>query len=1458
MGWPLIQKGENTLIAAPTGSGKTLTAFMVCIDRLLRDGLEGKLKDQTRVLYISPLKALSNDIRANLEQPLAEIEACADKEGFKIPTIRALVRTGDTPASQRQAMVRRPPHILVTTPESLFLLLTGEKSREILRTIDTVIVDEIHALARDKRGSHFSLSLERLNDLCDKPPVRIGLSATQKPIDQIANFLTGMDDQGLPRPCHVVDVGHQRDLDLAVEVPPSELSAVCSNEQWEEIYLRLKELIESHRSTLVFVNTRKMAERVAFHLTQHLGENAVASHHGSLSKDRRLDSERRLKAGELKVIVATASLELGIDIGFIDLVCQMGSPRSIATFLQRIGRSGHAVKATPKGRLFAMTRDELVESQATIRAVHLGRLDAIEIPQEPLDILAQQIIAASACDEWDEDALFALMKHSYPYRNLQREPFDQVMQMLAEGYTRGKFKTSYLHRDIINKKVRGRRGARLAAITSGGAIPEQADYRVVDVDDGSFIGTLNEDFAIESSAGDIFLLGNTSWQITHVRGTEVGVRDANGAPPSIPFWLGEAPGRTIELSNEVSLIREEVSHRLNIDPEDPVYSLEVLSSVKDAIPPAYQEAMSWLNDNASPNDWANLQIIHYFAVQKAALGLLPTQKDVVFERFFDDTGGMQLVIHSPYGMRINRGFGLALRKSFCRSFDFELQASADDEGIVLSVGPHQSFPIEQLFKFLNPDNIQGLIEQALLQVPFFQIRWRWNANRSLAVLRSHSGKRVPPALQRFRSDDLLTATFPASTQCLEHVTGDIEFPDHPLVNQTLKDCLSEAIDIVRLKEMLHAVKEGAINYIARDTREPSPFSYQMLNANPYAFLDDAPLEERRARAISQRRTLSIETLRDLTALDEQAIIQVRREAWPLCRDADELHDVLNSFGALSKEYGAEWQSLYDQLEKEGRAATCKIGTYEFWFAAENLNLVKAAWAGSEIHPEVSLPGYVIQESYEPEDARLRIIEGFLDSYPIISTFELARILNIPENHMSPTLSAIEARGSILRGHFTGSQEVEWCHRRLLVRIHRLTLDGLRQQIKPVPVHQYFKFLLKHHGMLPGTRKDQAQGVAQVIHQLQGFEAPAGSWESEIIPTRMNTYRSHWLDELCHAGQVRWGRLRCPKITEEDDGRGGSINRAIPITLFMRENTPWLVTEDRTEEPDGKPIQRSESDKVYTTLQEQGALFTDEIKATAGLLDAQLDRALADLARLGLITADGFEAIRRHVDPHKKRKAEARRGLGRRFQLKPSLATGGRWSLFPGKITPTSPDERVEQWAMLLLVRYGIVFRDVVTREKAAPSWGQLVRVYRRLEALSEVRGGRFVSGVSGEQYALNDAVDILRKVRDENDTGSWSVISAADPLNLIGVLTDGPKLSSARLAKFILKDGRHVATYDNGEVTFHVPQDPETSQKMRRALSIRADLRLRDETLQEPIPAEQKQTIDPPKPMENPSTPVDC
>jgi len=1450
-GWPHIAAGEHTLIAAPTGSGKTLTAFLAVIDRLFREAVEGRQSEGIRVVYLSPLRALSNDMQKNLETPLAEIYEEAAAQGLKVPPIRVGLRTGDTPAHRRAALVKKPPQILVTTPESLYLMLTSERSREALRTVDTLIVDEIHALVRDKRGSHMALSIERLAALTQRPLQRIGLSATQKPIERMAEFLTGVSSERAGAdetttsdspppfpPCAIVDVGHQRQLDLAIETPTSELGAVCTQEHWGEVNARIVELINSHRSTLIFVNTRRMAERVTFHLTQLLGEDAVGSHHGSLAADIRLSTEQRLKSGELKAVVATASLELGIDVGYIDLVIQLGSPRAIATFLQRIGRSGHALGLIPKGRMFALTRDELMECMGLIRAIRGGRLDHIPIPEEPADILAQQIVAEIAARECGTDELFALFRRAYPYRNLARDRFDRVLTFLSEGLTTGAGRgTTLLHHDQVNRRLRPRPASRITAVSNGGAIPEVDTIRVVLDDGNTVVGSVDEEFAVESSAGDIFLLGNTSWRIQTLRGNDLLVSDANGAPPTIPFWRGEAPGRTIELSEEVSRLREELERRIRESgglavPEDEETPWIVPRDVEE-----------WLVAETSVVPEAARQIVIYVAAQQAAVGIVPTQTRVVFERFFDESGGMQLVVHAPFGSRINRAWGLAMRKRFCRSFDFELQATADDDGFILSLGPQHSFPIESLFPMLRSDNARNLLEQAILAVPMFQLRWRWNATRALQVARNRNGKKVPPALQRFRSDDLLTAVFPKLTGCQENIVGDHEIPDHPLVQQSMEDCLHEALNLNGLLDVLARVERGEITFVAKDTREPSPFAYELLNANPYAFLDGGEVQERRARTAQTRRSVSVESARDLGRLDPAAIAKVVAEARPMVRNADDLHDVLQSriFIPLPDEpfsltqpphltADPEWFSLADALIEDRRAAAVTLPSgLQGWVCAERWPALAAIFPGLSSTPAL-VPPASVRHDWTDVEAKVTLIRGVLEMAGPVTTAEIASVTGLVESEIHACLEALEGEGIVLRGRFrngstvvesegAAESDLEWCHRRLLSRIHRLTVAGLRREIEPVDVPTFLRFLFQHQAILPGRRRQGSTGTFDALVQLQGLDIPAVAWERDILPLRVENYKREWLDELCLAGEVGWGRLHPPGRDPEKSRPMASLTRVAPISLFLREDWPWLLS---TAADCDVASLSTPAQEVLECLRQRGATFATDLLSGTRMLPTQLDDVLGELVARGLVTSDGFSGLRSLVRDSGT-SSDSSRG-GPKVVRHRRSSSAGRWTLMAGRDGPppgdtaaadeNTPEARerrrktIEEWGWQLLRRWGVVFKDLLVREQGAPAWWELVQHYRRLEARGEIRGGRFIQGVGGEQFALPDTVRLLRELRESKGTGDNAqptavTVSGADPLNLVGILTSHPRVPSTAGNRILYWNGRPAAHLVGGEVTLY-------------------------------------------------------
>ena len=1290
-------------------------------------------------------------------------------------------------------MKRNPPHILVTTPESLYILLTSDSGREILRTVRSVIVDEIHALAGNKRGAHLTLSLERLEQLCERPPVRIGISATQKPIEDMAAYLSGKHQDKSPRDCSIIDTGHNRERDLAIELTGSPMEAVMANEAWDEIYRRLEQLIEQHNTTLIFVNTRRLAERAAAALAQTLGEDAVTSHHGSLSREHRLNAEQRLKSGRLRALVATASLELGIDIGDVDLVCQMGSPHAIATFLQRAGRSGHQLTGTPKARLFPLSRDDLVECVALLDAINKQELDRIPVPEHPLDVLSQQIVAEVSCRDWQEQKLYDVFCAAWPYRNLEYDEFTAVVKMLADGFhtQRGR-RGAYLHRDGVNGVLRARRSARLTSITNGGAIPDQFDYDVILQPEGLFVGTLNEDFAFESMPGDIFQLGNTSYKMLKIEQGRVFVEDAHGQPPSIPFWFGEAPGRSDELSLAVSTLRETIDSLLEQNS---------------------QAAHDYLVSELKLDELAAGQLLEYLATTKAVLGVIPSQHKIVFERFFDETGDMHFVIHAPFGSRINKAWGLALRKRFCRRFNFELQAAANEDNLILSLGPTHSFPLEEPAGYLKSDTVEKLLVQALLDAPMFPARWRWVANISLAVPRFRGGKKVPAPFQRNDAEDLVAVVFPDQLACFENIQGEREVPDHPLVNQVLEDCLHELMDIDGLKQVLDDIEHQRIDVIVRDLPTPSPMAHEILNARPYAFLDDTPAEERRALAVQQRRAGTPAEAAEMGRLNPEAIDRVRNEAWPEPRDIDELHDALNIMGFIAEhEIDAvdlpRWQDWLARLQQHKRATRVHTGDDKMlWVAAERLQAVLTICKDAE--PQPSIDALANNEADSFEQALTEILRSRLEGLGPVTAASLAEPVSLPVSDIEQALLTLQQEGFAIQGHFDSrknANDIEWCERGLLARIHRYTLKQLRSEIEPVSPATFMQFLFHWQGLVEPA--EGAAALERVMLQLEGINLPAAAWENDILPARLQPYFSSELDELTGSGKLTWLRLQAPAGSQ--DKRRNPAIKTTPIAFVYRQHLGWWrETENRN--TDGIS---SSAHKVLDVLKQWGASFFEELQQQSGLIKTQLENALGELVAMGLVHSDQYQGLRALITPHKQQSRSRHRSI-----LQTPLSGGGRWSLIRST-TEENPKEKVEHIARTLLTRYGIVFRKLLERETGLPSWRDLLYVFRRLEARGELRGGRFVQGFAGEQFAHPDAVNLMRNVRKQENSGQLIAISSADPLNLTGIITPGKRIASQASHRILYRDGKPVATSQNGEV--QIDDDiPVMDHAMIRNLLIR-------------------------------------
>jgi ATP-dependent Lhr-like helicase len=1431
-GWPSILSGKPTLISAPTGSGKTLAAFLVSIDRLLRQAIDGCLPPTTQVVYISPLKALSNDVQKNLDEPLKEIQKLALERGYLSMNIRTGVRTGDTLPKERAAMLRNPPHILVTTPESLYILLTAGRSRDLLRKVHTVIVDEIHAIADDKRGAHLALSLERLEALvCGenrlspgafltglmRPPQRIGLSATQNPIELVAGYLTGVHPSR--EPATIVQLGQRRAMDLAIEVPSDELNSVTSYAMWEEIFDKLAAFAESHRSTLVFVNTRKMVERVSHELGERLGTENVAAHHGSLARALRLDAERRLKNGEVKILVATASLELGIDIGDVDLVCQIASTRAVSVLLQRVGRAGHWRGAIPKGRLFATTRDDLLEQAALVRKVRAGELDLLEIPPQPIDVLMQQVVAACGAESWDNESLYEVFRRAYSYRDLTREQFEELIGILSNGIesSRGRYGAYLLH-DGIQGQLHARRGSRMIAISNGGAIPDTALFNVILEPEGVQIATLDEHFAVDSSPGDVILLGNTSWRVKRIESAgRVLVEDAHGAPPSLPFWTGEAPQRTGVLSDGVSQLREEIAAR-------------TATVVPGCIAPGHPEVMAataWLMEECGVCSYAAQQLVSYIVAGRAVLGAVPSKTTLIAERFFDEGGGMQLILHAPLGGRINKAWGLALRKRFCRGFNFELQAAATDNGINISLAEQHSFPLADVFQFLTELTVKSLLEQASIASPIFKTRWRWAAGRSLQLLRTSNGKRIAPQVQRTRSEDLMASVFPQAAACFETIVGDIQIPDHPLVREVMQDVLQEAMDLEGLLGVLRGIADGSIRCLAVDTPVPSQFAHELLNANPYAFLDEAGLEERRARAVEQNGRIPASVLERAGKLDPQAIETVRAQIWPDIRDQNELHDLLMTLIVLPLprirvDSIAHWTEFHAHLVRDGRAKEIECGGVPCWIAVERVSYARTLWSEESI------------EGVTKAEAAKKCVQGWVQILGPVTARILASILSLDAPLVYQTFLAMEMQGLLMRGSFEKPAaavelEIEWCERRILQRIHKLTVGTRRKQVEPVPPAAFMRWLLAWQHLTLETQLAGEEGLLEALSQLEGFEAPAVEWEKSLLPARVADYDPRWLDRLCLSGAVGWGRVSPHPAFNASDGAGPRRvipSNAAPITFYLRESAAWLepaLEQKGVEESQLQQTLTRDALRAWELLTRRGACFQEDVQRALHLTLPQTRIALWELAAAGLAAADGFDQLRAMIDPVRKSVAAP--------TYRKMRCAAGRWSLFSAEMTKPADalekarrtDEAVESAARVLLARYGVLFRDLVARESNIPRWGVLLGMLRRLEDRGEVRGGRFVSGFGGEQFALPEAADSLRAARDRHDEEKIT-ISGADPMNLIGILIPGERMPAVPGRSLVYRDGI-VLGGDPEAKLLHNARNPRRSMAIAPVREPRVTLR---------------------------------
>ena len=1374
--WPAIATGRDVLVAAPTGSGKTLTGFLVAISKAWEAHDGGELAASgPRVVYVSPLRALAADVSENLERPLAGIEAAAASLGLDGPSLTIGLRTGDSTPAERAALKRKPPDLLVTTPESLYLLLTSVSGRSMLRSCETVIIDEIHAVCRDKRGSHLSLSLERLDRLVSdqgRRLQRIGLSATQRPIETVAGMLSGAA-QGREGAI-IVDCSGPRTFDLAIELPSSELETAASTQQMGEILDRIAEHVTAHHTTLVFVNTRRMAERVAHQLAERLSPDdlgvddtnlVVAAHHGSLSTARRRQVEARLRAGDLRALVATASLELGIDVGPVELVCQIGSPRSIATFLQRVGRANHQVGGTPKGRLFPLNRDELVECTALLVGVREGDLDRLHPHVAPLDILVQQLVAeVAARGEMQLDDLFAMMTGATPYASITRERFDEALVLASNGIVTGRGRRgAHLHLDTINGVVRPRRGAGLAALLGAGAIPELGEYRVVLDPDNLTVGSVHEDFAIEAAVGDIFLLGTHPWRVLKVETGTVRVADASGLPPTTPFWLGEAPARTVELSEQVSALRETVEERLAAGDADGARAAVVRRSGVDAAVAAH--------------------VVAYLEAARLALGTLPTSHRLIVERFYDEAEAAQLVVHSPWGGRINRALGLALRKRFCVTFDFELQAAANDDAVTIALGPHHSFPLSDVVKLVPPARAREILTQAVLPLPMLAARWRWNVARALVMPRATTRGRRPIHLQRMEADDLLAATWPSLAACQENApAGPIEIPDHPLVRQTVDDVLFEPLDILGLVEVLRGIESGAIEVLFVESAEPSPLAHGILNGAPWTFLDDAPLEERRSRAVPMTRGLGAIGSDGLPTgpvasdpLDEQVVAEVVATAAPRVRSADELHELVSDLVVVRPT--ASWRHFAAEL-----AATNRLVELDgAWVAVERAHAAQAIGLDDEIAADC-VRGHL-------QHAGPVMLEDLVADAPLACG--TLRGAPIPLPRARTAMARLEAEGFAI-----ALPDGRWCARNLLVRCHGLARQRRRRRVEPVGLTDYMDFLCEWQRVSPDHRYEGRAGLLAAIEQLQGIELAAGDWEAHVLPARVSSYDPTWLDELCLSGEVAWARLT-PRPDDGGDHRGSTTpSAATPLALVLRDDLGWLLRAVRLGDPPQRPVHGASGD-LLDALEGRGAQFRAELAAATGRLPAEVDEGLWDLVARGIATADAFSAVRSLLSARARFRARQRRMPTARLARAPRRATAGtgvgegRWSVLAtdaSDVEPLELEELAERVAVQLLVRWGVVAYELSARESTRVPWRHVTWALRRLEARGEVLGGRFVAGLSGEQYATPEAARMLA-LRREGRHGRPVTVAGTDPINLTGTVLPGPRVPSVRHRRILVSEG---------------------------------------------------------------------